>query len=226
MSRASSSPDADPRQHLVVTTIELLGEDGPEALQVRRIAAAAGVSSMVVYSRFGGMPQLVEAVIAEGANRVSDLYARFEPTSDPIADMCRLGLAYFRFGSDNPHLFDLMFGLSTPGGYRQVERPKRSPGGDGKSSLDDALRPLISHSKRAMKLKRVRRQDPERMAAEIWGFVHGFTSLELAGYYSHFNDPVTEVFMPMMSHLAVGLGDDPRRAARSVKRAFASDASM
>lgn len=225
MSRTPTSSDVDPRQHLVATTIELLGEEGPEALQVRRIAAAAGVSSMVVYSRFGGMPQLVAAVIAEGVNRVSDLYSQFESTSDPVADMCRLGLAYYGFASDNPHLFDLMFGLSTPGGYRQIERPKRSPGEDGKSSLDDALRPLISHSKRAMTLKRVRRQDPEKMAAEIWGSVHGFTSLELSGYYSHFDDPVKEVFMPLMSHIAVGLGDDPRRAARSIRKALAACAA-
>jgi hypothetical protein len=136
--------------------------------------------------------------------------------------MSRLALAYHQSGQDNPHLFDLMFGLSTPGGYRQIARPRRTPGADGGTSVDEGYRPLVDHAKRAIRAKRIRRQDPERMAAEIWSFVHGFTTLDLGGHFSHFDDPVADVFAPLITHVAIGLGDTPQRAAKSVAAAIAS----
>lgn len=222
MTEARGTNETDVQDRMVRATIQLLAEDGPEALQVRRVASAVGVSSMVVYSRFGGMPQLVEAVINEGFREVSERFAALEPTEDPIADMTRLALAYREYGRRNPHLFDLMFGLSTPGGYRQLARPSRTPGAVAGTTLDDTYRPLINHAKRAIRGKRIRRQDPERISAEIWSFVHGFTALELGGYFSQFDDPIADVFKPLTTHMAVGLGDTPQRAARSIAAAIAS----
>ena len=222
MIEAPRGNGSDLQERMIRATIRLLAEDGPEALQVRRVASAVGVSSMVVYSRFGGMPQLVEAVINEGFREVSARFAALEPTEDPIADMTRLALTYHEHGRQNPHLFDLMFGLSTPGGYRQLARPSRTPGAEAGTALDDTYAPLISHAKRAIRGKRMRRQDPDRIAAEIWSFVHGFTALELGGYYSQFADPIVDVFKPLTTHMAVGLGDTPQRAARSVTAAIAA----
>lgn len=223
MTEAQRATEPDLRERMVQATVQLLAEDGPEALQVRRVASAAGVSSMVVYSRFGGMPQLVEAVIDEGFRSLSERFAAFVPTDDPIADMSRLALAYHESARENPHLFDLMFGLSTPGGYRQLSRPRRTPGAEGGgTTLDETYRPLVLHVKRAIRGKRIRRQDPERIAAEIWSFVHGFTALELGGYFSQFEDPIEEVFARLTTHVAVGLGDTPQRAAKSIAAAIAA----
>src|SRR5688500_2337815 len=112
MPEPQSAPEPDVPQRMLQATIQLLAEEGPEALQVRRVAAAAGVSSMVVYSRFGGMPQLVEAVIEEGVRQLGQRFGLLAPTDDPVVDMTRIGLAYYESGRENPHLFDLMFGLS------------------------------------------------------------------------------------------------------------------
>ena len=213
---------SDVRERVVQATIELLAENGPEALQVRRIASAVGVSSMVVYSRFGGMPQLVEAVINEGFRRLSQRFSAIASSNDPIADMVSLALAYHESARENPHLFDLMFGLSTPGGYRQLSRPRRTAGAEGGTGLDEAYRPLIHHAKRAIRGKRIRRQDPERIAAELWSSIHGFTALELGGYFAHLGDAIVEVFAPLTTHVTVGLGDTPQRAAKSIAAAIAS----
>ncbi len=216
------SADADVRQRMVDATIQLLVEEGPQALQVRRVASAVGVSSMVVYGRFGGMPQLVEAVIEEGFGRLAACFAAVAPTHDAVADMATVALAYHEAGRENPHLFDLMFGLSTPGGYRQIARPRRTPpAGDG-TGLDDAYRPVVDRAKRAIHDKRFRRQDPERVAAELWSVTHGFTALNLGGYFSQFADPIADVFASLMTHVAVGLGDTPQRAGKSIAAAIAA----
>ena len=51
---------------LVKAAADLLAEEGPEALTVRRIANAAGVSTMNVYSRFGSKDGVVEHLFVRG----------------------------------------------------------------------------------------------------------------------------------------------------------------
>jgi AcrR family transcriptional regulator len=222
MTETQSANESDLAARMVQATIQLLTDDGPEALQVRRVAEAVGVSSMVVYSRFGGMPQLVEAVIEEGFRQLGERFARFAPMDDPVADVYRIALAYHESARDNPHLFDLMFGLSTPGGYRQIARPTRLAQGERGTAFDVAYRPLVDPLRRAIRAKRIRRANLDRVAAECWSAIHGFTMLDLGGHFSHFADPFTDVFAPTATHVLIGLGDSPRRAAKSMAAAFAS----
>jgi len=37
---------------------------------------------------------------------------------------------------------------------------------------------------------RVRQQEPEAVAAQLWSFVHGCITLELADHFVEFDDPV------------------------------------
>ena len=222
MSEPQSAIESNVQKRMIHATIQLLAEHGPEALQVRRVAEAVGVSSMVVYSRFGGMPQLVEAVIEEGFRQLGERFTLLTPTDDPIADICRIALAYHQFGRENPYLFDLMFGLSTPGGYRQTARHHRTPHAEGEAPLDHAYRPLVTQAERAVRAKRIRREDPERIAAQLWSYVHGFTTLDLGGHFSHFASLMTDVFAPLATHVYIGLGDNPERAAESTADAIAS----
>src|SRR5882724_6943456 len=53
-------------ERLVQATIRLLAEQGPSAIKARTVASAAGLSTMVVYSHFGGIPELTRAVIDQG----------------------------------------------------------------------------------------------------------------------------------------------------------------
>ncbi|MGZ4674264.1 MAG: TetR/AcrR family transcriptional regulator, partial [Ilumatobacteraceae bacterium] len=55
---------------LLKAASDLLATEGPAALTVRRIATAAGVSTMNVYSRFGGKDGVVEHLFVEGFHRL------------------------------------------------------------------------------------------------------------------------------------------------------------
>ena len=72
-----------------------------------------------------------------------------------------------------------------------------------------------------MRTKRLRRQDPDQIAAEIWSVIQGFTTLDLGGYLSQFPDPIVDVLGRLSTHVAAGLGDTPQRAARSTAKAIA-----
>ena len=78
---------------LLAAAHRLLAEDGPSALTVRRLAAAAGVSTMNVYSRFGGKDGVVEELFVDGFRRLSAQMAHAPVTDDPFADLSAVGTA-------------------------------------------------------------------------------------------------------------------------------------
>jgi Tetracyclin repressor-like, C-terminal domain len=62
---------------------------------------------------------------------------------------------------------------------------------------------------------RIRPQEPEALAAQLWSFVHGCITLELAEHFVELDDPVAQVLQPVGVNLAVGLGDKRERAQAS-----------
>src|ERR1051325_3097095 len=78
---------------LVRATIELIAEQGPSAIKARTVAAASGLSTMVVYHHFGGIPELVRAVVDQGFRDFEQVLAQVPVTDDPVADLFSMALA-------------------------------------------------------------------------------------------------------------------------------------
>jgi AcrR family transcriptional regulator len=218
-----STPDGMP-ERLVEAAIRLLAEQGPSAIKARTVAAAAGLSTMVVYSHFGGIPELTRAVIDRGFRELDAAFARLPATDDPIADLAVQALTCRRVARDNPHLYDLMFGLSTRGSYRPL-----AAACSGASGQAPAFRAAYAHvaeaCARLVDSGRITQQDPAGIAAQLWSFVHGFITLELAETFVGFDDPVRQVLLPLGVNVSVGLGDTRERAEAShqtAARLFAS----
>lgn len=200
------------RDRLVEAAVRLLVDEGPAVLQARRLAREVDASTMAVYHYFGGMPQLLAAVVEEGFRRLDVRLAAVPITDDSVTDLGGLALAYRAAARDNPHLYDLMFGLSAPG--------SRPPEDGGAGEPDVSLRAyghLVAAADRAVRAGRIRNQEPVHVAAQLWSMLHGYVTLELSGHFDLFDD-LEQVFIPMAANLIVGLGDTSERAARSWAR--------
>ena len=207
------TPDRVP-ERVVQATIRLLAEQGPSAIKARTVASASGLSTIAVYHHFGGIAQLIRAVADQGFKELDSAFSHVPVTEDPIADLFALALTCRRVARENPHLYDLMFGLSTRATYRplsdsDVRLSGRSPAFRG------AYVHITEACERLMRSGRVRQQEPEVLAAQLWSFVHGYITLELAEHFVEFDDPVAQVLVPMGVNLAVGLGDKRERAQAS-----------
>jgi AcrR family transcriptional regulator len=199
---------------LVRATITLLAEQGPSAIKARDVASAAGMSSMVVYSHFGGVPELIRAVVDHGFLEMERAFSTLPVTDDPIADLFTMALTTRDLARGNPHLYDLMFGLSTRATYRPV--PDKDVRRSGHSPAFQAVnRHLLDASARLAASDRVSARDADVVAAALWSMVHGYVTLELGDHFTGFKDPVLEVLVPMGVTFAVGLGDTPERAQAS-----------
>jgi AcrR family transcriptional regulator len=123
---------ADPtvRVRLLEGAARLLAEEGPAALTLRRVAAEAGTSTMGVYTHFGSMPDLADAIVAEGFARLRTLLVEVPPTDDALADLAGLARAYLIHARRNPHLYAVMFGTASLGRYRPQTADERERGRD------------------------------------------------------------------------------------------------
>ncbi|MEJ3657955.1 TetR/AcrR family transcriptional regulator [Actinomycetes bacterium KLBMP 9759] len=216
---ADRSSAARMRARLVDAAIRLLTDEGPNAVQARRVASEVGASTMAVYHYWGGMSELLGAVVDEGFVRLGARISATPISPDPVADLCRIAIAYLGVATANKHLYDLMFGLSAPGGHRPDN-------GDesvvvASTAASDAYAPAIDAAARAMQAGRLRDADPAAVAAQFWSVLHGYASLASAGQFTQFDDSFAQVMVPLGINLLVGLGDTHERATRSAMQALA-----
>ena len=155
----------------------LLAEEGAEALSVRRIAAAAGCSTMVVYSRFGGKQGVVEALYVEGFERLARTMTSVRATDDPVADLRRCAQRYRKFALENPTYYSVMFERSVP---------DFEPSDAARTGALETLGILAERAQQGIDQGQFPRQDALQLATCLWAANHGVVSLELR----HVNDPV------------------------------------
>jgi len=200
---------------LVAAAINLLAVDGPTAIKARTVAEAAGLSTIAVYHHLGGLPELIKAVADRGFRDLGDVFLHAPSSDDPVTALFSMALESRRFAKANPHLYDLMFGLSTRGSYRPMH-PAKSVARDRVNNFENAHAHLVEACGRLVSSGRVRSgQDPEAIAPQLWSAAHGFVTLELGNHLSPFDDPVRQVLLPMMVNIVIGLGDDLESATAS-----------
>lgn len=195
---------------LVDAAARLLAEEGPAALSTRRLAAAVGTSTMAVYTHFGGMDDLVRAMVREGFARLSDRMSRVRPTDDPVADVITLGYAYRDNALEYPHLYSVMFGGSALGGFALTEDDRQH----GRYTLEV----LVATVARAITAGRYDDTDPQLVAHQLWLALHGLVTLELGGYLIPPYD-ADVCFDNQMRTQMVGAGDELTATEASMAKA-------
>lgn len=209
------------RDEMLRAAVDLLHEDGPDALQTRKVAGAAGTSTMALYTHFGGMRGLIAEVAEEGL-RQFDAALAVPETDDPVADLFVIGAAYRRYAIKHPHMYRLMFGSTSAHGIN-------APAGNVLTLTVAEIErdiPSFAHVVRAMRRSilagRITACAPDddptivATAAQFWSQVHGFVMLELAGFYGDDGAAVAPVLVSMFTNLLVALGDSTERVRLSV----------
>ncbi|MCW2778634.1 MAG: TetR family transcriptional regulator [Frankiales bacterium] len=169
--------DDDPRRRaLVEVAAQVLAEDGPHGLSLRKVAAQAGGSTQLVYTLFGGKPGLVDALYSEGFRRLAIAQQRALQAAPPPGDPARilaLGHAYRGFAQTEPSFFSVMFGRAVPG-----FTPARSTRAASRQSTFGVL---VQTVRECLDAGTLRAPDAADLARLCWATVHGLTSLEQSG---------------------------------------------
>jgi AcrR family transcriptional regulator len=161
----------DVSERLIAAGLRILGERGAAELTVRRIAEAAGSSTMAVYSRFGGRAGVLSAVYRRGFEL---LRARLQDAPEPadVAErIIELGLAYRRFALAGPALYAFMFERPLPDFEPAIDLRR--------DALGSAFPILFAAVEQAAAHGELPARDPVRTAYLLWCTMHGLVSIEL-----------------------------------------------
>lgn len=165
----------DTSEALVAAAHRLLADAGPEALTVRRIAGAAGMSTMNVYSRFGGKDGVIDELYADGYRRLFAEVDAVPITDDVPNDLLRVADTYRSWALANPRYYAIMFRSAVPGFTPST------------SSIDAARNGLTKLVERVAlgqaqgDIASSDGQSPSEIAVWLWATCHGMISLELDG---------------------------------------------
>jgi AcrR family transcriptional regulator len=218
----SVAPKTDrPKARLLEAAVALLEAGGPEAIQARKLAAEVGASTMAVYTHFGGMAELIEALMREGFVRFTAHVDAVPQSDDPMADFFVQGMAYRHWALENPQLYRLMFGMSDAAVPHRVAQDMTLSGTisllpEGKAAFE-VMTDSLSRIKAAVQIAEV---DTVAAAGQFLSATHGYVLLEMAGYFGSSGQGAALVLGPMAISLMVGLGAARQDVDRSLAAAM------
>ncbi|OBI99298.1 TetR family transcriptional regulator [Mycobacterium sp. 1465703.0] len=227
MATMTSEVQRSVRDEMLHAAVGLLDGHGPDALQTRKVAGAAGTSTMALYTHFGGMRGLIAEVAEEGW-RQFDAALSVPRTDDPVADLMTVGTAYRRYAIQRPHMYRLMFGSTAAHG---ITAPIHNVLTLTVAEIEQDY-PSFAHVVRGVhrcmlagRFRGAGSADDDAAvvatAAQFWSLIHGFVMLELAGFYGGQGAAVDSVLTALSTNLLVALGDSPelvRQSQRAIRR--------
>lgn len=175
-----------------------------EPVTLRSVVRDTGLSTMAVYTYFGGMEGLWQAVRQEGFTRLAAELGTVTRTKDPVRDLTALGAAYVTNALANPDLYRVMFDATV-----DLENP---------TAADDTLHILVTTIERAQQADRFAPgADARSLATQCWAIGHGLVSLVATGPLPH---DTLALGAPMLVALFVDAGDTPATCRDSVGRGW------
>ncbi len=159
------------REALLAAGIQLLKEQGAEALGLRELARQAGVSRTAPYRHFESRDALLAGIAEQGFVKLREvlLEARHQHESDHERWFLEAARAYIGFAFGYAEHFKLMFG-----GYMKYEPGQHTSLHDAGNGAFQTLVDLIVASQES---GLVMKGDPMAVSIAAWSTLHGFCSL-------------------------------------------------
>ena len=171
--RAGQYHHGDLRRALIDQALKIIDKEGTEALTLRGVGDALGVSRTALYRHFADKQALIAAVAREGFRdlRVSlvEAWTREEHGFQGLQSM---GLAYVAFAVAHPSHYRAMFG-------RFVESCKKDP--ELIEEARAAFQALVEALVELQQEGQARGDDPLLQARFVWSVVHGVAMLAIDG---------------------------------------------
>ncbi len=149
----------------------LLDEEGAEAVTMRRVADAVGITAMAIYRHFPGRAGLLNAVADRGFEELAAKLAGMRFSGSIEERLVKMGNIYLDHALTHPRLFELMF-------LKQREGARRYPR-DFKAGKSPTVNLMVDALKEGMASGYFREDDPWEIAFEMGALSHGLIMLYL-----------------------------------------------
>jgi len=169
----------DLHSSLLSTATAMLNEHGIDSLSLRKIAENVGVSRTAAYHHFKDKSDLLCAIAAQGFKQwqlqAEAVFSNSQLTKEQ--QYRSFVYDYIHFATENPNLYDLMFG-------RTIWKEQGS-----NETLRQAAYPSFEYQVKMTKYWQEKALLPQsesalRLAQVIWGTLHGIAKLLIDGIYT------------------------------------------
>ena len=182
------------RTQLLERAARMLREREP--ITLRSLVEGTGVSTMAVYTYFGGMDGVWRALRQE----------TLPIPEDPVEDLVAGVATYVANALEHPDLYRVMFDATVE--LEDVE------------AAEATLQYLVRAARRCRDAGRIREDvDPVQLANEVWTVSHGIVSLVVSRVTSR---RTLASGIPLLTAVIVAAGDDPAVCRRSVEAGWAA----
>ena len=161
---------------------------------------------MNVYSRFGGKDGVIDALLIEGFEKLTEVIREVRSRPGSADDLTSCALGYREFALTHRTHYELMFDRAIPG---YVMSPAAI------AAAAASLGSLAERMQEAMDAGIIREDDPREIATIFWSACHGPVSLEMK-LTGKSNTDWTSVHRELID--AVILGLSPGRTTKKSKR--------
>lgn len=193
--RPALTPESVARTRARLTSIatELFVSEGVEALSLRKLAAAAGMSRSTPYGYFETKQEIIDSVRAQGFDRMTARCAEaLARAREPLTQMRELGRTVVQFALAEPKIYQLMFSgpvftANVPPILAEAVRRFRAV---SRPPLENAIRLGLVEG------------DADALRRATWAAFHGLITL---GLHGHLDGAELEADFERLNHM-IGYG--------------------
>jgi AcrR family transcriptional regulator len=160
-------------ERIAAVALNILRKEGPEAVSMRRVAQAVGITPMAIYHHFPNRDALLNTITErEFAKLLGHIQAH--PLRGSVeARLISVMEGYADYAFAQPRVFDYVFSHARPGARKFPKdfRARRSP----------TLNPVADAVAAAMQTGSLKKDDVWEVAFSLWAHVHGYVMLYRGG---------------------------------------------
>ena len=184
-------------QRIARIALGILEKEGPEAVSMRRIASAAGITPMAIYHHFANRDELLNSIVDKEFQEFLE-HVQGRPSSPSMeTDITHIMDAYVDYAFSRPHIFDYIFSKPRPGARRFPEdfRERRSP----------TLNPVADTVAKWMERGKLKQDDIWEVALQLWAHAHGYVMLYRGGRFNLSQQEFTKLLNRSIRRMLHGL---------------------
>ncbi|NEQ67521.1 MAG: TetR/AcrR family transcriptional regulator [Symploca sp. SIO2D2] len=180
----------DLKKALVEAALQVLLEEGLDALSLRRVAREASVSPAAPYRHFKDKQELLTTVSEHG---FTELERRLRTSnSERPGDLDASGKTYLAFAIEQPQLYRLMF-------TQNIIRLAAAEH-EAKECSREAFTRLVETIETGIAMKQIEKTESHMLALSSWSLVHGISMLAIDGILE--GGPFEELSHPRILEIA------------------------
>lgn len=172
------------KAEITAAALELLRQNGMEAVNARAVAKSLGCSTQPIFSNYDSMAELQHDVLV-AAYAEYDRWIRRHMQSGRYPPYKASGMAYISFARLQPQLFRVLFMRDRSG-----EAPLQE------DALTDRIIAMLAEK------TGLSEADARLLHLELWIFIHGIASMQVTGYLNWDEDMVsgmlTDAYLGML----------------------------